>query len=525
MNNTSPLTAIRRRWWLVVAFALLGALVGWLPKPAAVEEQATVFTGTNTLLASGDTTNSTVSVSQITLLATAGEVPRRVAEELDFSGNPAELAAQIEVVFDFEAGALTITTEQETAERAEVIANTFADELNSYIVERQDAVYQDRVAASRQRLAELETRLNEISVALEGNQDDPILTAERDAVSRQYGLAYEQNDELERSPGRLTLTTLERAQAVPEVDSGLSAPTSRSTRGVMGLLVGATIGALVAIVAGRVDRKIRTREAAEEIMGTRARVVIPKVSDTGGGIVVHGGRHDPLSDSYRTVRNVVGFVQSGLPEARRARVTLVVSPGPGDGKTSLSANLAAAFVETGQRTVAVNADFRRPRLGEAILGAPPPELPFTFDELDALPRRVLLHGTELDHLKLLDLNSIDASPIDLARATLDQVGRIADSADQIVIDTSPVGATAEVLEFVPSADVIVIVSRVGHTNIEAAQRTIAILRDIATAPLIFVAGGIKLQRTAYYEYGSRRRPAALGGADEAQEEHELKASG
>jgi Mrp family chromosome partitioning ATPase len=138
---------------------------------------------------------------------------------------------------------------------------------------------------------------------------------------------------------------------------------------------------------------------------------------------------------------------------------------------------------------------------------------------------VLLHPTELDHLKLLDLNSLDASPIDLARATLAQVGRIADSADQIVIDTSPVGATAEVLEFIPSADVIVIVSRVGHTNIEAAQRTIAILRDIATAPLIFVAGGIKLQRTAYYEYGSRRRPAALGGADDAQEEHELKASG
>lgn len=525
MNNTSPLTAIRRRWWLVVVFALGGALLAGLPKPASVEETATTFTATHTMLVS-DSSSSGVSVNQLELLATAGEVPRRVAAVLDYEGNPAELANMIRAQFDFDSGALTIRSKQDTAEASEAIANTFADELAAYVAERQDEVHQNRLAAARTRLADLENQLNEITRLLGETPDDPILLAERDAISRQYGLAFEQTSDLERSSGRLTLTTLERAQAIPEVDSGLSAPTSRSTRAVMGFLVGATLGALSAIVAGLLDRRIRSRETAEEIMGMRARVAIPRVRNSAGGVVVTRGRHDPLSDAYRTVRNVVGFVQTGLGDPRRGRITLVVSPGPGDGKTSLAANLAAAFVEAGQRTIAVNADFRRARLSEALLGTPPPSLPFDFDELDNVPRRVLLQSTGTDNLKLLDLNSVDASPVDLARSTLRQVQRATDAADQIVIDTSPVGATAEVLELVPAADVIVIVSKIGHTNIEAAERTIAILRDIATAPMIFVVGGVKVQRTAYYEYSNRRRlPPPTGGPSPAPEEHELRTSG
>ena len=50
--------------------------------------------------------SSTVSTSQVELLATTGEVPARVAERLEFGGNPAELAAQVTVNFELETGAL-----------------------------------------------------------------------------------------------------------------------------------------------------------------------------------------------------------------------------------------------------------------------------------------------------------------------------------------------------------------------------------------------------------------------------------
>ena len=43
LMNTSPLAAIARRWWLVVGFALLGAVIGAYPEPGQVEERATTF--------------------------------------------------------------------------------------------------------------------------------------------------------------------------------------------------------------------------------------------------------------------------------------------------------------------------------------------------------------------------------------------------------------------------------------------------------------------------------------------------
>ena len=51
---------------------------------------------------------------------------------------------------------------------------------------------------------------------------------------------------------------------------------------------------------------------------------------------------------------------------------------------------------------------------------------------------------------------------------------------------------------------IIVVVRVGHTSIQASERTIAILRDLATAPILMVLTGIKAEKNPYLEYGDRR---------------------
>src|SRR5690606_2971661 len=132
----------------------------------------------------------------------------------------------------------------------------------------------------------------------------------------------------------------------------------------------------------------------------------------------------------------------------RPRITLVVSAGPGEGKTTLAANLAAAVVETGQRTVAANTDLRRPRLAGGVAGSAPLDLPVHLEDLATIDPMWLLNMTTVDRLSLLDLSSIDGSAGARARATAAILPRLDDVADAIVVDTSPIGATAEVLELV-----------------------------------------------------------------------------
>ena len=510
MNNTSALGAIRRRWWIIVLLAVVGAVLGAVPETERVELQIDrSFSATHTMLVNNTdnlSSGATVSPNQVTLLATTGEVPQRVVEQLDYPGNAATLASQVQVTFDFSTGALRFSTTQDTAEDAEAIADAFADETNAYLAERQDQDYEQRLASSLQRLEELEEQLDALTIQLGINPDDTALQAQQDAISRQYSVAFEQNQALSTAPPILAFTTLERAQAVETTqETGVSTPTSRRTRALMGMVAGASVGVALALLLGRIDRKIRTREQAEEVMGMRARVVVPKVADDNdGGLVVVTGRHDALSDSYRTLRNLVGFVQSGVEPLDRAPITLVVSPGPGDGKTSLAANLGAAFRETGERTVLVNTDFRRPRLAKAVRDSDAPPLPFDYEDIAAVKPESLLTPTQLRDLALLDLSGLDASAGELARATTRLIPELATIGDQVVIDSSPVGATAEVLDMVPFADVIVIVARVGHTSIEAAARTVAVLRDVSTAPMVLALTGLKQERAPYYEYTDRR---------------------
>ena len=105
MENTSALSLILRRWWIVALCAVLGGALGGLPKPAAPEADAsTTYRATHTMLVNDtqalQSSSNVVSPNQVSLLATTGEVPARVAEEIGSDLNSATLASQISVIFD-----------------------------------------------------------------------------------------------------------------------------------------------------------------------------------------------------------------------------------------------------------------------------------------------------------------------------------------------------------------------------------------------------------------------------------------
>ena len=494
---------------------LLGVLAGALPAPSAQGVSAidttTTWTASHTLLISNSSATQSiysdpVAVNQLQLFAVTGEVPKRVAQSIGYSGAPAALAGQVTVAVDQNTGALRITTTQTTGEQAVKVADAFADELSKYIAERQDTLQFDRLAASRERLDSLKIDIETLEPTAALNPNDKVVAAQLDALSRQYSVAFEQLSQLQVDRGQLQLTTLERAQAIAQQATdgvgGLSAPTSRMSRGLLLGGVGALVGIGLVLLLAKLDKRIRTRQQAEAIFGLRSQVAVPLTSkEVAAGIVVLPGRHDVLSDSYRTLRSVVGFVEAGAArEAGRAPVILVLSSGSGDGKTSVSANLAAAFVETGLRTVAVNTDFRRPALTERFIGEKTRRLGFTFEDLGKLPIAVMLSPSLVNDLAILDLAGIDASPGDLARETARLLPELAALAGAVVIDSSPVGATAEVLELVPHADVIVLVTRLNHSTVESAMRAIEIVRALSNAPLVLTVVGEVAERSGYYEY-------------------------
>ena len=498
------LDGIRRRWWVVLSMVVLGALVGALPAPKTATDTVNRWNAGHTLLLSnsadvGTIQSNPVSLNQIKLFAVTGEVPKRAAEKLNFAGSAVLLASQIKITVDPESGSIRLATTQNSADSAVAVADTFADELTNYLVERQDALQAQRIADSLKRQDELKGKIDALQAKLVQQPGNAVLTAQLDGLTRQYSAVFEQYDALQVTDVQLQLTTLERASAIPIARKGLLAPSSRTSRGILGGLVGGIIGIGIAMLLSRVDRVIRTHAQAESIFGLRSQVSIPEVKDFPAGLVAVPGRHDALSDAYRKLRSVVSFVERGAAqEAGRVPVIVVVSAGAGDGKSTVAANLASAFAESGVRTIAMNTDFRRPTLSKYITGNDSDTSGFVASNIAKMPLSLLLNHGVVEDLVVFDLAGVEESPGELARLTAGFLPKMAEiGAGVVVVDTSPVDSTAEVLELVPIADLIVIVARVGRTNSVAAYNTVETLRALTEQQILLV---LVEENTGHYGY-------------------------
>ena len=84
-----------------MSFALIGVLIGYATTPPA-EANATNYIATHSLLYAGNPSdtggaNGTVPFSQVPIFVRIGEVPKRAATTLGYSGSPLTLAETIKV--------------------------------------------------------------------------------------------------------------------------------------------------------------------------------------------------------------------------------------------------------------------------------------------------------------------------------------------------------------------------------------------------------------------------------------------
>ncbi len=511
MQRDTLLGALRRRWWVVAAAFLIGVVAGAVPSPSRSTDSTTVWEATHTMLLtsndpSGAINSDTINLAEIELYATAGEVPRRVASEFGIA-NASQLAMQVTASIDGGTGALTINTRQASASAAEDIVDAFARELAEFVTIRQDEVREQRLNAATDRADALRAKVATIAAELARKPDDPIIQAELDSVTRQYGAAYETAETLSSEPRTISLVTLQSAEAVSVETSGFEAPRSRTSRGLILGIVGAILGIGIVLVLNLVDPRIRRRSQAEAIFGTRAQLTIPASFRLGERTVwVRRDRNDSIGNAYRALRSMLSLAHHDRADTSRAPITLMISSGPGDGKTTATANLAAAFAETGARTLAVNTDFRRPNLSAAL-----DSLSGAAHASEAPVRIPIVLSRVVNELRVYDERSVDpeAVPGELARRVIRNLPLLTETYDEVILDSAPISLAAEAFEFLPVVDSVVVLVRLGHTRLETATKAAETLRALGIDDfLLVVVGGAGAEENAYY-YGTDPSASAL----------------
>jgi succinoglycan biosynthesis transport protein ExoP len=121
---------------------------------------------------------------------------------------------------------------------------------------------------------------------------------------------------------------------------------------LVGVAVGLLLGAVAALLAGSLDRSIKTPQEVEKRLGLPLLAVVPKHHRQRAWIDSQDSNEEP----YQILRQSVQAARQKVA----ASVLAVVSGGSGEGRSTTAAKLAMAYAASEQQTLVIDAALRRP---------------------------------------------------------------------------------------------------------------------------------------------------------------------
>ena len=275
---------------------------------------------------------------------------------------------------------------------------------------------------------------------------------------------------------------------------------------IIGLVAGLVLAFALAFLVEILDRSIKSQEDVEGLLGLPFLGMIPSVdqAEVAGGRELHIIKHPNSSaaECCRVVRTNILFCSPDKP----LKKFLVTSSNPLEGKTLTSVNLGVVMAQSGQRTLLVDTDMRRPRLHK-ILGTGNEHgvsrLIVGDEDIEAAVK-----STDIPNLSLLSCGPIPPNPAELLQterfAAL--VRRLAERYDRVIFDSPPVLAVTDAVVLSRLVDGVLVVARAGRTTREAMMRTKGQLGAVNSNLLGVVLNDVDLKNphySGYYAYAAK----------------------
>jgi len=173
--------------------------------------------------------------------------------------------------------------------------------------------------------------------------------------------------------------------------------------------------------------------------------------------------------------------------ATRANMMAVLSPGRGEGRSQLCAELALSFAQLGHPTLLVDADLRKPRQHQLFSAEPEYGLSYAIAKQEA----PVLHSVEgYPWLSLLTAGPTPLNPLELLSSSYFErlIKEWRHSYEFVVIDTAPVGLHSDGLAVATLVGRVVTVSRANRTRYKQQRE---MLRRLSVTRAQILGGVIK----------------------------------
>lgn len=463
-------------------------------------------------------------------LATGDDAVGAIA---DVFGTDIDTAPTARITAESDADVLVFEATARNPESAANIANAWAE---TYLALKEDQT----IASIGGAIDQLEAKLIELEEARQEVRADLVRFEDRLAVSTDAGRAQAQlqvDREASRISGQVTLidaqiraTAASISELTLSADLALgngpriimmatpsgptSAPVSRNI--VLGVVLGLVAGAALALLREALDTAVRTPEDLEQL-GLVHLGSIPKATNIGNRDLALDSLEAPGSAqaaAYQKVRAAIEF--AGID--RDLRSIVVTSAQQGEGKTTVSSNLAVAMAQASRRTILVDGDLRRPRIHKVFRTKQSPGITSVVLDAAKLPEAAWPIPSLAESLVVVPAGPLPPHPASFigGAAFAKTTTRIAGLGDFTIIDAPPLLPVADTLSLSKHVSGVLMVVDAGSSKADDVALALASLTKAGATVVGAVLIGVKVSsRSAVYRYAAEDDVERMPAADAA----------
>ncbi|WP_345735206.1 tyrosine-protein kinase domain-containing protein [Prosthecobacter algae] len=369
------------------------------------------------------------------------------------------------------------------------------------------ALEKDRLA---EKVQELESKLPEYHLSTKTfdikKQDYDLLEKSQLAWDKAYEKLSQRVESLEFDSDSSSLTL--EFRGFTNLRDGVPISPNKSRLLMMGALLGLGLAGGVPFLLKRFDSSVVELNEFEGSLGITGIGLVPLtdpkiLEELNRSPAIGSTVPNALLENFRLIRSSILLNRGPKGDGR---VIMITSARPGEGKTTVSANISWAFSSLGDRTLLIDCDLRRGRVHN-VVGASN-----VVGMTDLLTGRATLDEcikkSSTDNLWTISRGAVVPGTTELLNsgvfaALLDELKM---KYDRIILDTPPVLGLSETAFLQHHAEGIVIVVRCGVTLRKDVEDAVQSLKKLGGHFYGFVLNGVDFTKRAnhyhYYYYSS-----------------------
>lgn len=205
-----------------------------------------------------------------------------------------------------------------------------------------------------------------------------------------------------------------------------------------------------------------------------------------------------ISEQYRTVRSNIQFSSFD----QDIKTIVVTSAGPEEGKSTVSANLAIVFANSGKKTLLIDADLRKPSVESTFRSTSNSEGLTNLLKKRNESAFVFIHETNIAHLWTMTSGPKPPNPFELLESSRmnEIIDELSVNFDLIIFDLPPVVPVTDAKILASKTDGTIIVVRERKTLKQELFKAKELLTIAQANILGIVYNGVKKSKDINYYY-------------------------